>query len=171
MGEIRPFTEEFADDAAALYLRTMRGRPGLRSEALSKYFCQVLIDNPWASPDIPSLVYLEKGKLIGTLGIIPRIMEFRGRPIRVATTTQFMVHPDHRRGSAALQLLRRCFQGPQDMCWTDGSAEGVGGVWIAAGGRAAALYSFNWTRVLRPLSSVQRVLARAKGPWRHLQGI
>ncbi len=170
MGEIRPFTEEFAEDAAALYFRVMRGQTRPPGETLPKYFCQMLIDNPWASSETPSLVYLENGKLVGTLGVIPRTMEFRGRRILVVTTTQFMVDPEYRRSFAALELLRRCFQGPQDMSWTDGAGEAVGGVWTAAGGRTAPLYSFHWARVLHPLGSARSLLDRAGGSWRLLKG-
>src|SRR4030081_544675 len=102
MGEIRPFTEEFASEAAALYVRAMRGQSAPPRESLSKYFCHILLSNPWFTPDIPSLVYLDKGQLVGFLGVIPRSMEFRGRAIRVAVTTQLMVDRERREGSVGL---------------------------------------------------------------------
>src|ERR1035441_4638884 len=118
-------------------------------KALPKYLCDIFLANPWASPETPTLVYLEGGKIVGMVGVLPRPMEFRGKPIVAVTTTQFMVHPEFR-GPAAIQLLRRVFQGPQDMTWTDGAAEEVSGLWTALGGYPASLYAFNWIRILRP---------------------
>ena len=160
MGEIRPFTEEFASAAAALFFRAMRGKTRPPGTALPKYFCDILLDNPWATPDIPSLVYLEKGTLIGTLGVVPRPMEFREQKILAATLTQFMVDPDHRRSSAAVQLLRRCFQGPQDMTWADGSADPVHLLHRAFGGLPAYFYSLHWMKVLRPFEMGRDFLTR-----------
>lgn len=160
MTEIRPFAEEFASAIATLYFRAMRGQSGQPSAALSKYFCEVLLGNPWATPDIPSLVCLENGKLIAALGIVPRPMEFRGENIVAATLTQFMVDPDHRRSAAAIQLLRRCFQGPQNMTWVDGASDPVDRFHKACGSLPAYFYSLAWTRVLRPFETGRGFLLR-----------
>jgi len=170
MGEIRPFTEEFSGDVAVLYVRAMRGQTRPPRETLAKYFCQVLISNPWFSPDVPPLVYLEQGKLVGFLGVIPRSMEFRGRAIRVAVTTQLMVDRERHQGAAGLELLRHLFRGPQDVSYTDGAADEVSKFWTAAGGQIARLYSFHWTRALRPLGTARSVLDRAGHPGRFLRG-
>src|SRR5262249_28541786 len=116
--------------------------------------------NPWASPDIPSWVYLENGKVVGTIGVIPRPMEFRGKPIRAAITTQFIVDPEHRGTPIATRLLRRCFEGPQEMTWTDGAAEPASKVWVARGCHQAPLYAFHWGRFLRPFAAAPGVLSR-----------
>ena len=171
MGEIRPFTEEFSSDAADLYLRAMRGQLGRQSEALRKYFDHIFLCNPWVTPDIPSLVYLEKGKLAGFLGVIPRTMEFRGRAIRVAVTSQLMVDRERRQGAAGIELLRHLFRGPQDMSYTDGASDEVSAFWTFAGAKIARLYSLNWTRTLRPLGTVRSVLERAGPSGRLLKGI
>ena len=160
MTEIRPFQEEFCDDAAALHMRAMRGQSRTPSPALARYFREVLLENPWAVPEIPSLVCLENGKLIGMLGVIPRPLEFRGENITAATLTQFMVDPSHRRGGAAVQLLRRCFQGPQEMSWADGAAEPVHLLHKALGGQPANFYSLHWMRILRPFGTVRDALSR-----------
>jgi len=171
MGEIRPFTEEFSSDAADLYLRSMRGQPGRHSEALRKYFGHIFLCNPWVAPDITPLVYLDKGKLVGFLCVIPRTMEFRGRLIRVAVTSQLMVDSAVHRGIPGLELLRHVLKGPQDMSYTDGAADVVGTIWTAAGGHIARLYCLNWSRVLRPLETGRGLLDRGGGSWRVLKGI
>jgi integrase len=95
---------------------------------------------------------LEKGKVVGTLGVLPRTMEFRGRPIVVATATLYMANPDHRHGPAAVQLLGQALKGPQDLFWTDGASGAVSAFWRALGGYSDPLYALNWIRVLRPFA-------------------
>ena len=160
MAEIRPFTEEFAPAVAALYMRAMRGESRPPSPELIRYFSHILLSNPWVSPDIPSLVCLENGGVVGALTLIPRPMEFHGRKIHAAALTQFMVDPEHRRGTAALQLLRRCFQGPQDLSWSDGSSDPVYLLFGAAGGFPAHFYSLHWIKLLRPFAAARDVLSR-----------
>jgi len=160
MTEIRPFSEEFAAATATLYFRAMRGQSTQPGAALSQYFCEILLGNPWATPEIPSLVCLENGKVIAALGVVPRPMEFRGQNIVAATLTQFMVDPDHRRSPAAIQVLRRCFQGPQDMTWVDGASDPVHLFHKACGSLPAHFYSLHWMRVLRPFETGRDILSR-----------
>ena len=169
MNEIRSFTAADAVDVADLYLKVMRGQNRPSGPALQRYFCEMLLENPWASPDVPSLVYLSAGKIVGFLGVIPRWMTFSGRRIRVAVTSQFMIDPAHRRGLPAVALLKRLFAGPQDLSYTDGAAEATHIVWAASGGSPARLYSFNWIRPLRPLATAQTFFQRAPG-WSWLKG-
>jgi len=171
MTEVRPFSEEFAIDTAILYFRAMRGQTRHPGKALPAYFCEILLRNPWATPDVPSWVCLENGKLIGTLGIVPRPMVFRGRDIVAATMTQFMVDPDHRRGPAAMQLLRRCFQGPQDMTWVDGASDPVHLFHKVCGSFPAHFYSLHWMRVLRPFENGRSFLVRFGTPGKVLHRV
>jgi hypothetical protein len=165
MREILAFREEHAPDAAALYLRVMRGRKGGgRSKALEDYFCEVLLANPWTSPDFPSLICYEAGAAIGFLGVVPRPMLFRGRPIRAAVTSPFMVDRQLHRGPAAFELMSRFFRGPQDLSYVDGAAEATHIIWAAMGAHAANSWSFNWLRPLRPLHALKNYVDRAAGP-------
>lgn len=161
MGEIRVFAEEHVRAAADLNLKIIRGSKNSSGPGLQNCFRDIFLKNPWASPEISSLVYLDHGELVGFLGVVPRIMEFRGHPVRVAVTSQFMFDREKHRGVGALELMRHFFRGPQDMSFTDGAGEAAMIVWTAAGGRAARLYSLNWTRLLRPLSTARSVLDRA----------
>jgi hypothetical protein len=165
MGEIRPFAEEHVRAAADLNLRAVRGLKQPSGAGLQNCFREIFLHNPWLDPDISALVYLDQGEVAGFLGVVPRIMEFRGRPIRVAVTSQFMIDREKPRGNAALELMRRFFRGPQDMSFTDGAGEAAMMVWNAAGGRAARLYSLNWTRVFRPLGTARSVLDRGGLAW------
>jgi len=154
-------------DVVGLYVRAMGGRPG-QGTALPDYFREIFFANPWASPEIPPLVYFDRGVAVGFLGVIPRAMEFRGRIIRVATVSQFVVERKQYRGPAAIELLRRLFQGPQDLSFTDGAGEESHLVWRAAGGHGAHLYSFHWLRALRPAQTVRDFTGRTTGTLRCL---
>jgi hypothetical protein len=160
MGEIRVFTEEHVRDVADLNLKAIRGRKEPSGPGLQNGFRDIFLNNPWVTPDIPSLVYLEQGKLVGFLGVIPRTMEFRGKPIRVAVTSQFMIDREMHKGSGAIELMRRCFRGGQDLSFSDGAGEGSYIVWKSLGGRTALLYSLNWSRLLRPLGTAVSLLDR-----------
>jgi hypothetical protein len=160
MGEIQSFTEEHADGVASLYFRAIRGQNRPPGKSLAKYFSELYLSNPWASPEIPALVYLEKGKVVGSYGVVPRTMEFRGRPIIIATLMLFMVDAEHRHGPAAIQLLGRALKGPQELSWTDGASGSVSAFWTALGGHSASLYAFNWIRILRPFGMARLGLER-----------
>ena len=163
MGEICAFTEEHVTAVSALFLRGMRGRADAPGKPLQDYFREMFFANPWVSPELPSLVYFDRGKLIGFLGVLPRRMEFRGRSINVAVATQFTVDREQHRGLAAMELLRRFFRGPQDLSYTDGAGGSIDLLWSSAGAHPARLYSFNWLRVLRPLGAVRSFGGRLQG--------
>jgi len=160
MGEVRNFTEEHATGTARLYLRAVRGQDRPPGKGLVEYFGQLHLSNPWASPDMPTLVYLEKGKLVGVIGVVPRTLDLRGRPVTIATMSIYMVDPDYRNGPAAIQLLRGMLKGPQEMSWTDGASGSVHALWSALGGFRGSSYAFNWIRVLRPFGMARSGLDR-----------
>jgi hypothetical protein len=163
MGEVHTFTEEHATGVASLYFRAVRGRNPPAGQALPKYFTELHTRNPWASPDMPALLYLDKGKVVGAVGVLPRQMEFRGRPIRIVTTTLFMVDPAYRHEPTAIQLLARVLKGPQELSWTDGASGSVKAFWTALGGHSASLYALNWIRILRPFGTGSLGLERLGG--------
>ncbi len=171
MGEIQAFREEHANGAASLYLRAIRGQNRPPSKTLTEYFIELHLSNPWASPEMPALVYLDKGKVVGALGVLPRPMEFCGRPIVVATLSPFMVDPAYQGESVGARLLEKAFSGPQDLSWTDGASGHVKAGWTALGGHAADLYAFNWIRVLRPFGTARIGLDRVGRAGRLLRPI
>jgi hypothetical protein len=70
-----------------------------------------------------------------------------------------MVEPGRPTGLAALELIRRYFAGPQDLCVADGANEASRQVWEAAGGAASPLHSLHWTRLLRPAQGALQLAA------------
>lgn len=164
MGEIRAFAEEHIAEVSALFLRGMRGRTDTPGQSLQRYFREMFFFNPWVSPEFPSLVYFDRETLVGFLGVLPRQMEFLGRPIRVAVTSQLVVDRERHRGPAAVELLRRYLHGPQDLSFCDGVSETVDRLWSALGAHPSRLYSFNWLRMLRPFGTARSFGDRLRGP-------
>jgi len=160
---IRPFVESDVGEVAALWQRVFRRSDAPPPESLLGYFREVLFRNPWMGDDLPSLVSTDRaGRVVGFLGVMPREMTFRGRPVRVAVSTQLMVDPDGASGLTAVQLLQQFFAGPQDLAYTDGANDVSTRLWQGIGGEVATLFSLDWTRVLRPTRYVSELLAGRK---------
>jgi hypothetical protein len=170
MEEIRAFSEEHVRDVANLYLSAGRGEFRPAPPALEDAFRECFLGNPWVSPEISPLVYMEKGKLVGFLGVIPRPMQFRGRAIRAATITVWLVDHKLHRGLAGMKLLRHLLNGPQDFSITDGAGNETSTIYTALGARVSPVYSFNWVRTLRPFQTVRGVFDRMGGVLAKLKG-
>src|SRR5882672_3398839 len=110
----------------------------------------MLFDNPWRDLQLPSWVAEENGRLAGFQAVVPRPMQFRGRPIRVAVSCQFVVDPGMRHSLTALQLAQKCISGPQDLTLADGANDVSRRLWLGLGGTAPRLYNLHWIRPLRP---------------------
>jgi hypothetical protein len=150
MATIRIFAEDDIPAVAALFGRVF---PDLRwpsPAACESSLREVLFHNPWRNAELPSWVAEENGRIIGFLGVVPRRMLLRGRPIRVAVGVHFMVDPDRRHSLTALQLLKACFTGPQDLYLADGASDSSRRIWTKLGGTASLLYSLQWIWPLRP---------------------
>jgi hypothetical protein len=150
MATIRVFAEEDVPAAAALFARVYPEYRWRSQDACAAYFREMLFDNPWRDPEIPSWVAQENGRITGFYAVLPRRMLLRGRPIRVAVGCQFIMAPDNRNSLAALQLTKACISGPQDLTLADGANAQARRMWVAIGGSAPLLYGLHWTRFLRP---------------------
>lgn len=139
--------ELFLDAARQLTRGARRCSAARRVE----YFRQLFLDNPWLDDELSSLVYEDaSGQPMAFLGVIPRAMRLGRERIRVATSTEFIVHPACRGQLAAIELLRTFLAGPQDASIADNANEPSRRLWLALGGQAAPLYSIGWQRILRP---------------------
>lgn len=147
---IRVFAEEDAGPAAALFARVYPEHRWRSQAACESYFREMLFENPWRDPQIPSWVAEEHGRMTGFYAVQPRPMLLRGRPIRVAVGCQFIMDPDNRNSLAALQLTKACLSGPQDLTFADGANAQARRMWVAIGGTAPLLHALHWTRLLRP---------------------
>jgi hypothetical protein len=150
MAALRTLAEKDIPSVAALFGRVHPEHRWTSQAACESYFRDILFNNPWRDLQLPSWVAEEDGRVTGFQAVLPRRMLLRGRPLRVAVSCQFMVDPDKRHSLTALQLVKACISGPQDLTLADGANELSRRMWIGLGGTAPLLYSLHWTRPLRP---------------------
>ncbi|HLJ72973.1 MAG TPA: hypothetical protein VKU62_00205, partial [Thermoanaerobaculia bacterium] len=143
---VRPMSVSDIDQIGDLCKRVL-GAPTCKSPAFLK---QVFFEQPWRDDSLPSLIYEDaSGRVIGCLGRMPRQMNFRGRTVRVAVGHHFIVERSRRGTAASVELGRHLLGGEQDLALAGGN-EFSRRIWEFLGGSVSLLYSFNWTRILRP---------------------
>jgi len=128
--------------------------------ACEAYVRDLFLANPWRDDELPSWVSEDRSGLTGFCGVVPRRMSFRGREIRVAVSTSFMVHPRARGNLSALALAQKVINGPQDLTLTDGATPEACRLWRGIGGVVPPLYNLHWVQPLRPLRYALSVLGR-----------
>ena len=149
MATIRPFEPDDALEAAKLFLVVNPDSRWPSAEHLAQYIREVLCESPWCDPEIPSLVAVENGKIIGVESVVPRPMMHGKRAIRAAVSCQTYVHPE-RRGLTGIQLTRALLSGPQDVTIADGASLMGAKVLEALGALVSPLHRMSWIRPLRP---------------------
>lgn len=176
MTGIRTLERRDLDAVASLFADVM-GTGSSSTAQVAQYFGRVLLDDPWADPEIPSLVHeTADGEVVGFIGASTRRVRVDGRAARVAVSSNLVVRPDQRpRGVGAL-LLRKLMGGPQDLTLADRSNDDSLRMWRELGGQELVHASVGWYRVLRPgraagalldsreREGVLRRAARAAGP-------
>jgi hypothetical protein len=149
MATIRPFEPDDALEAAKLFLLVNPGSRWPSAEPLAQYIREVLCESPWCDPEIPSLVAVENGRIIGVESVVPRPMMHGKRAIRAAVSCQTYVHPE-RRGLTGIQLTRALLSGPQDVTIADGASLMGAKVLEALGALVSPLHRMSWIRPVRP---------------------
>jgi hypothetical protein len=165
-GIVRPFVADDIPQVADMHRRIF-GVSDAWSKDLQRsyrrYFDDVFLNNPWYDDNLCSLVFDEgHGKLKGFLGVMPRPMWMRGRLIRAAVSSQFIVEPASRSRLVGIQLLKAFLSGSQDLSLADEANESSRGIWERLGGSTALLYSIHWTCTLRPAQYVRLRLNRRR---------
>ena len=155
MSGIRSVERADLPGVCALFEQVMGSGERTPDPRLVPYFARVLLDDPWADPELPSRVYeAPDGEIVGFIGSSTRRMRVDGRPIRMVASSNLVVHPDWRpRGIGAL-LLRRLLGGPQDLTIADRSNDSSRDMWLRLGGQELLHASIGWYRVLRPGGTV-----------------
>jgi hypothetical protein len=127
---------------------------------LKKFF----LNYPLRQASLHSLVHEEgNGAITGFLGVMPRPMLIRSRPILAAVSSQFIVDPSRRFTLAALHLLKAFLAGPQELSFADEASEFSRTLWNGFGGSTAFLQSIYWARILRPAEFLVSLLAKRRG--------
>lgn len=149
-GFVRPLAEEDLEQVTELHRRMMPGAGELPPEAVRERLSRLLLQHPWRSQYLQSLVYQETaGRIAGCIGVMPRPMTFQGRPVTAAVSHSFIVDPGTRPMLAALELAQNFLAGPQDLSLAE-TGKVSRKLWERAGGSVSLLYSLCWTRPLRP---------------------
>ena len=119
------------------------------------WFERVLFRDPWADPEIPTLVHVEdSGEITGFIASHVRRLRLDGRIIRLAAAGPLIVHPRARHQAVGPRLWHRYIAGPQDLTTTDGASDEMRQIFELIGGQMLHPSSMAWARVYRPFSFV-----------------
>jgi hypothetical protein len=151
MTSVRPLEERDIPGVTRLFGRVNPQARWASPAECESYFHQIFLRNPWVDPLLPSWVADENGCIVGFVGVMPRPMRHKERPIRTAVVSQLMVDRQKRHAPTAAKLLRKVLAGAQDLTISEGANESYRGMWEAAGGLTLALYNLQWRRLLRPV--------------------
>lgn len=162
MTGIRPFVSSDVDAVARLYEVVMRsGRPSA-SAAVAGWLRRVLLAQPWADEDIPSLVATgPDGEVVGFIASHVRRLHFDGRPVRMACSGQLTVDVQARSRGTGARLIAAFLAGAQDLTITDGATEQVSLIWERLGGERAPMQQLTWVRPVAPWRHPLLVTAEA----------
>ena len=150
MSGIRPLERKDLSQVVGLFELVMRSSASTSLPQLPGFFEGLLFDNPWADPDIPSLVYEDASEIVGVVFSSPRRMLFDGHPIRMACSAYLLVHPRIPTHGVGTLLMRGFHAGPQDLTITDGATEPVCRVSETLGGQTVYLSCLSFIKVFRP---------------------
>lgn len=151
MTSIRPLRREDIPEVASLYESVMRSGSRTPPPRLAAYFERTLLDHPWATAEIPSLVYeTTDGAIQGFLASHVRRLRLNGEGILARYNGQLVADSAERKKGIGALLLRHSFAGPQDVTLTDGATTEVRQMWERLGGSTVFLSSLGWTRFFRP---------------------
>jgi hypothetical protein len=160
LAEIRPLERADLREATALFELAMGSGAGRARPNLVEVFERTLFDNPWADPDLPSLVAIDgHGRIIGFIAAEVRRMRFGEETVRAVWGQHLVVEPAARRFAVGAVLLNRLLEGPQDATLTDSASDVVRQMWGKLGGETLYLHGIHWVSVFRPW----RVAARLAG--------
>jgi hypothetical protein len=154
MAEIRSLERDDLPEVANLYEHVARSGSRQAPPGLAGYFGDTFLDYPWSDEEIPSLVYVDDGRITGFLGANVRRFAFDGEPVRLAISGQLVTDPAVRSRAAGAFLLRRFLDGPQDLTITDTASDEARRIWEGLGGETMHIGTIGWARVFSPLRSV-----------------
>jgi hypothetical protein len=149
------------------------GRSGAEGLAeMARYIEEVYFESPWHDPDVCSLVCEDGGgRIDGFLGVTARPMVLDGQPVRVAASSNYRVRGGDgqaapRNPLIAMRLVKRFFEGPQDLSVANGANPLSKKMWEGCGGLSVPLYSLDWFRLIRPTRGLLELAAVSRTrPW------
>jgi hypothetical protein len=159
MGRVRAAEEEDIPQIAELHRKSFGKGPNGNLTELRSHLLEVFCRHPWPTPGLRSLVWEdEKGRIAGSLGVVPRKMFVGDAPVRGAVSHNFMVEPSRRSALVAVELLKHFLSGPQDFSISEGNSLSRR-MWELSGGQVSAVHSIQWIRPLRPARLLMSLLS------------
>lgn len=147
-GFIRPFRREDIPGVVTLRRHVFRLSERESPSDLADYLDLTFFGSPWCDHAFPSWVYQdERGAVGGFVGVLPRPMTWRGRPILAAVATQLMVAPGVM-VPVGLRLAQAFFSGAQDLSIADCANQAAYRLWKTLGGIASPGRRLVWRRRL-----------------------
>jgi len=157
---VRPFTEDDVPQVADLYWTVFRKHTGSSPVEVRSAIHELYFRNPWIDRSQPSLVFDDRGRITGFLGVVPRRMCLDGQSIVTACGGNFAVHPDFRTSMAGLHLLKTYMSAGQDISLTDSANDVSRALLERLGFTTIVAFSVHWVRVLRPARFAAFALSR-----------
>ncbi|WMT88514.1 hypothetical protein NO932_07850 [Pelagibacterium sp. 26DY04] len=162
---IRPFARKDAEAVSLLFHALMHHARDAAPRRLAAYLGSHFIDGPFADPEIPSLVYVsDEEEVEGFVGVVVQPMVYRQKTIRAAILGTLMVKGHDRAPTIGARLLRKAVSGPQDVTLSETAGEASLAMWRQLHGTVLDRYSYDYFRVLRPVSFAIALMAR-RVPW------
>src|SRR4051812_2001427 len=147
LATIRPLVRDDLPAVAALLRAHMAPAP---ADDLERFLDATLFADPWADPELPSLVAEHGGALVGLIARQPRRLELDGEPLYAACCSHLTVAPEHRTGALAARLARMALDGPQRLTYSDAASDLVVRLWRVLGGDVDSARASDWVIALRP---------------------
>src|SRR3954451_1197182 len=157
---IRPFGREDLTAVAGLLGAHLPNRP---AADLAGFLRATLLDDPWADPELPSLVAEHDGRIVGFIARQPRRMELDGEPLPAVCCSHLTVAPGERAAGLAPRLARACLDGPQRLTVSDSAGDVVVRLWRVLGGDVDTARACEWMLVLRPARYAARLIRAPVG--------
>jgi hypothetical protein len=148
LNQVRPLEPADIPQLVALRREAFKHSAHDADASLAAYYRTLFFDSPWTDERYPSLVYEgDGGKIQGFIGAIPRPMLLGDKRVTAVTSTELMVATEVR-GLVGPKLLRRLFEGPQDLTFSDRATEQARNLYEALGGNTLPWYSGYWAAPL-----------------------
>jgi hypothetical protein len=145
VNQLRPLEISDIPQIVSLRRRVFTHSSLTSDAALALYYRTLLFENPWYEPRYPSFVQEgSDGEILGFIGAIPRPMLLGAERVTAVTSTELMVAPEAR-GLVGPKLVRRLFDGGQDLTYSDRSTDQARALYEGLGGSTALWYSLYWT--------------------------
>jgi hypothetical protein len=153
MSKIRPMATNEIPQIAELYRVADRSDWRIPPSEVAGLFQRILVEDPWADPEIPTLVHVEdSGEITGFIGSHVRRMHFDDTTIRLASGGPLISHPKVRDRAVGPRLWRQYLAGPQQLTIADGASDEMRQIFELIGGQMMHPSSMAWVRVYRPFS-------------------